>query len=98
MQDYTGVVRDTMRNLAVFDFVARYAESEELAWALQQFRPQLLLVQVRAKGSERLAAKHYAEAIREIERGIVDVRNFYSELGRGDLEQSAEVQYLQNWI
>src|SRR6185295_20308148 len=43
LQDFEAVVRDTTRNLAVFNFVARYAESEDLAWALQQFRPQLLL-------------------------------------------------------
>lgn len=98
LQDYEGVVRDTMRNLAVFDFVARYAESEELAWALQQFRPQLLLIQVRAKGNEKLAAKRYREAVQEIEHGISDIRQFYSETGRNDIEHSAEVQYLENWI
>jgi hypothetical protein len=98
LQDYEGVVRDTKRNLTVFDFVARYAESEELAWALQQFRPQLLLIQVRAKGSEKLAVKRYREAVQEIERGIAEIRNFYSETGRNDIEHSAEVQYLENWI
>jgi hypothetical protein len=98
LQDYDGVVRDTARNLAVFDFVARFAESEELAWALQQFRPQLLLVQVRARASEKLASKRYKEAVREIERGIDEVRNFYQQTGRNDIEQSAEVQYLENWI
>ena len=98
LRDYAGVVQDTTRNLTVFDFVARYAESEELAWALQQFRPQLLLIQVRAKGSEKLAAKRYREAIQEIERGISEIRQFYSETGRNDIEHSAEVQYLENWI
>jgi excinuclease UvrABC helicase subunit UvrB len=98
LQDYEGVIRDTKRNLAVFDFVARYAESEELAWALQQFRPQLLLIQIRAKGSEKLDHKHYREAIQEIERGITEIRQFYSEIGRNDIEHSAEVQYLENWI
>ena len=98
LQDYDGVVRDTRRNLAVFDFVSRYAESEELAWALQQFRPQLLLIQVRAKASEKLAAKRYREAIQEIERGISEIRQFHSDHGRNELEHSGEVQYLENWI
>jgi hypothetical protein len=98
LQDYVGVVRDTERNLSVFDFVSRYAESEELAWSLQQFRPQLLLIQIRAKASEKLAAKQHRDAVREIERGIVNVRQFYSESGRTDIEHSAEVQYLENWI
>src|ERR1041385_7258371 len=98
LQDYEGVVRDTNRNLSVFDFVARYAESEELAWALRQFRPQLLLIQVRARGSEKLAAQRHREAIQEIERGISEIRQFQSDNGRSDLEQSGEVQYLENWI
>ena len=98
LQDYEGVVRDTNRNLSVFDFVARYAESEELAWALQQFRPQLLLIQVRARASEKLAGKRYREAIQDVERGIGEIRQFYSETGRNDIEHSAEVQYLENWI
>lgn len=98
LQDYEGVVRDTVRNLSVFDFVARYAESEELAWALQQFRPQLLMIQVRAKASEKLAAKRYREAVQDVERGISQIRQFYSETGRNDIEHSAEVQYLENWI
>lgn len=98
LQDYVGVVRDTERNLAVFDFVGRYAESEELAWALQQFRPQLLHIQIRARASEKLAAKHHREAVREIERGITEIRQFYADTGRTDIEQSAEVQYFENWI
>jgi hypothetical protein len=98
LQDYEGVVRDTKRNLAVFDFVTNYAESEELAWALQQFRPQLLLVQVRAKASEKLGNKKYQLAIKAIEQGINEIRQFYTDTGRTDIEQSAEVQYLENWI
>ena len=82
LEDYEAVVRDTNRNLAVFDFVTRFAESEELSWALQQFRPQLLLVQVRARAGEKLAAKRHTEAVREIERGIADLRTFFAEIGR----------------
>ena len=42
--DYSAVIRDAERNLTVFDFVSKHAENEELAWSLQQFRPQLLMV------------------------------------------------------
>ena len=38
LEDYAAVVRDAERNLAVFDFVQKHAESEELAWALRQFQ------------------------------------------------------------
>ena len=39
LEDYAAVIRDAERNLAVFDFVSKHAECEEMAWSLQQFRP-----------------------------------------------------------
>jgi len=98
LQDFEAVIRDTTRNLAVFNFVARYAESEELAWALQQFRPQLLLIQIRAKAGKKLAAKRHRDAIQEIERGISEIKQFYTEVGRNEIEPSTEAQYLQTWM
>src|SRR5437667_3082111 len=59
LEDYAGVIRDAERNLAVFDFVSKHAASEELAWALQQFRPQLLMVLTRARGSQAIKAKDH---------------------------------------
>lgn len=98
LEDFDSVIRDTSRNLAVFNFVARYAESEELAWALQQFRPQLLLIQVRARANQKLAGKRHRDAIQEIERGISEIKQFFTDAGRSDIEPSSEVQYLQNWM
>lgn len=98
LEDYPAVVRDTQRNMAVFDFVARFAESEELAWSLQQFRPQLLLIQTRARAGEKLAARRYAEAARIIDGGVESLRTFYSDTGRQEIaEQSHEIAYLENW-
>jgi hypothetical protein len=98
LDDYAAVIRDTERNLALFDFVVRFAESEELAWALQQFRPQLLLIQTRAQSNERLAARRYAEALRHVDGGLAAIRQFYTDLGRSDAaEQSAEIMYLETW-
>ena len=53
---------------------------------------------MRAKASEKLAAKRFREAVQEIERGVSDIRQFYLEIGRTDIEHSGEVQYLENWI
>ncbi len=98
LEDFPAVVRDTQRNVSVFDFVAKHAESEELAWSLQQFRPQLLLIQTRARASEKLAARRYADAARMIDAGINALRQFYTDHGRHDAsDQSQEVAYLENW-
>lgn len=98
LADHLAVIRDTQRNLAVFDFVSEHAESEELAWSLQQFRPQLLLIETRARAGERLAARRFADALRAIDGGLSAIRQFYNEIGRPEsAEQSAEVTYLETW-
>jgi hypothetical protein len=98
LQDYPAVIRDTDRNLTLFDFVSRFAESEDLAWALQQFRPQLLLIQTRAQGNEKLSARRYAEALRAIDGGLAAIKQFFHDSGRAEAaEQSAEIAYLETW-
>jgi hypothetical protein len=99
LEDYEAVIRDTDRNAAVFDFVDEYAESDELAWSLQQFRPQLLMMQIRARGMKALRNDKYADAIAVIERGLQELRVFYREHSRHDLvEQSGEINSLETWL
>ena len=99
LADYPGVVRDAERNLAVFDFVGKYAESEELAWALRQFQPQLMMILTRARAMQTMDADDYGAAIAQVEQGIEDIRDFYRQHSRSDLaEQSGEMQSLETWL
>jgi hypothetical protein len=98
LEDYAGVIRDAERNLAVFDFVEKHAETEELVWALQQFQPQLLMILTRARGSQALKAEDYELAVRLIEEGLEQIRAFYKENGNEAGEQSGEVTSLQDWL
>lgn len=99
IQDYPGVIRDTERNLKVFDFVDRYADSRDIASAFLQFRPQLLMMQIRAKGARALDADEHARAIQLINQGLEDLRDFYRTHSRTDLiEQSGEIQSLEVWL
>ena len=99
LEDYAAVIRDAERNLAVFDFVSQHAETEELAWALQQFRPQLLMVLTRARATQALQVNDYTMAIQQIEEGLEKIRAFCHEHGRGELaETGGEVQSLENWL
>ncbi|MEW6307392.1 MAG: hypothetical protein AB1705_28400, partial [Verrucomicrobiota bacterium] len=85
LQDYDGVLRDTERNLAVFDLVEEYAESDGLAWSLQQFRPQLMLMRTRAKATVALAKDDFGSAVQSIEEGLTAVRSFHKERGQDEL-------------
>lgn len=98
LEDYEGVVRDTARNLRVFDFVEQYAAQEGPAWALQQFRPQVLMLQTRAVASRCLANEEYGTALQEINAGIERIRSFLEEHGRQELAaQCPEIRGLEHW-
>jgi hypothetical protein len=99
LEDHAGVIRDAERNLAVFDFVSRHAANEELAWSLQQFRPQLLMVLTRAYAALALEVNDYTMAIQQIEEGLEKIRAFYHEHARVEAADTAgEVHSLENWL
>jgi hypothetical protein len=99
LEDYAGVIRDTDRNLAVFDFVGKHAQPPEIAWSLKQFQPQLLMIQTRARASQALASDDYSSAIQLIEEGIEQIRAFYRESPTPEVaEHSAEIQSLGIWL
>jgi hypothetical protein len=99
LEDHASVIRDAERNLAVFDFAGKHAASEDLAWTLRQFQPQLLMILTRAKGAQALQSDDYNMAIQQVEEGIETIRAFYREHCRGEMgEQSGEVHSLENWL
>jgi hypothetical protein len=99
LEDYAGVVRDAERNLAVFDFVEKHAESEELAWSLRQFQPQLLMILTRARGAQALKSDDYTQAFRLIDEGLEQIRAFYREHANAEAaEQSSEILSLEDWL
>ena len=96
--DHNAVIRDTERNLAVFDFVNKHAESDELSWALQQFRPQLLMIQARARATLDLEAQDFSGALSQIDTSVETIRQFYRDYSREDLlEDSPETASLEAW-
>jgi hypothetical protein len=99
LDDFDGVLRDADRNLEVFAFVDAFAASEELAWSLNQFAPQLLMMRTRALGTRAKNAHRHAEAERHILEGIEALETFYREHEREDLlENSGELNSLRSWL
>lgn len=99
LEDYAGVIRDAERNLAAFDFVGKHAETEEIAWSLRQFQPQLLMILTRARGAQALQTDDYKTATQHVEEGIEKIRSFYQEHSRGEgAEHSGEVVSLESWL
>lgn len=99
LEDFAATVRDAERNLSVFEFVSDHAESDDLAWSVRQFEPQLLMVLTRARASQAIQAGDYSLAIEKAEEGVEQLRNFFRETGHADaLERSAEILSLETWL
>src|SRR5438270_4047320 len=99
INDFAGVVRDTQRNLDLFDFVSEHTERDELSWNLQQFRPYVLMMNTRAKASILLAQGKFPEAMTEIERGRDAIYDFFQRSNFPELAaKSSEIAFLNEWL
>ncbi|HWF18531.1 MAG TPA: UvrB/UvrC motif-containing protein [Verrucomicrobiae bacterium] len=98
LEDYAGVARDTERNLLVCDFAAKHAESDELSWSLEQFKPQLLMMHTRARATASLKENNHETAVRQIDEGMARIREFYREHERLEPDQSVELNSLKAWL
>lgn len=94
--DFTRVVRDTSRNLLVFDLCRDYAAEEIDRRVLEQFRPHVIMMRARAAGELALEGKQPKNALAEIDRGLAEIRSVFAEAGREDaFEHSNDVQLLR---
>lgn len=99
INDFHGVVRDTQRNLDLFDFVDSHTDRDELSWTLQQFRPYVLMMNTRAKASIFLAQGKFPEAITEIQRGRDAIVKFFERSHFPELvAKSSEIAFLNEWL
>ncbi|MFN2476271.1 MAG: hypothetical protein ABR526_08030 [Chthoniobacterales bacterium] len=99
INDFALVVRDTQRNLDLFEFVAEHTEREEVGWSFQQFRPYVLMMNTRAKASILLGDGKFADAMREIEAGRDSIQEFFQQSNFPELAQkSSEVAFLEEWL
>jgi tetratricopeptide (TPR) repeat protein len=99
INDFASVVRDTQRNIDLFDFVADHTDRDDLVWNLQQFRPYVLMMNTRARASILLQQGKFPEAIREIQRGRGAIASFYERSNFPELvAKSSEIAFLDEWL
>ena len=79
--EYTRVVDDTMRNLAVFDFCRDHGETEADRGLLDQFRPHLIAMRTRAQAELSIEAEKTHDAAAALDAGLAEIRTFYLESG-----------------
>jgi hypothetical protein len=99
INDFAAVIRDTQRNLDLFEFVSEHTDRDEVIWSFQQFRPYVLMMNTRAKASILLSDGKFAEAMQEIERGRDAIVDFFQQSNFPEMAQkSSEIAFLEEWL
>ena len=99
LRDFENVVRDTERNLEMFDFVSEHCSDDDSKWALEQFRPYVIMMNTRARASMELQESHTTNSVKIIEAGKEKIEAFYRSIGQEDwIESSNELAFLSEWL
>jgi UvrB/uvrC motif len=99
INEFAGVIRDTQRNLDLFNFVAEHSQRDDVIWTFQQFRPYVLMMNTRAKASILLGEGKFADAIHEIEAGRDAITEFLQQSNFPELvSKSSEIAFLEEWL
>ncbi len=70
IKDWKRVVRDTTRNIRLFDFVHRYADREEDQMSLEQWRPYILRMNAVARAMLELENQRHDSALKIVKDTI----------------------------
>lgn len=98
LKNYRGVLRDTDHNLRMIDFVNVYALNEQDRWAFEQFRPYLIMMQIRAKASLFMKQRNYRKAEKTVEGGLTEIERFYIENELTEqIDSSLILSFLRKW-
>src|SRR5215207_3475731 len=84
LEDFTGVVRDTARNLRVLDLCGKFAMDEQDQLVLEQYRPYIIMMNTRAQASIESGERRYADALRTIDKGLAGIREFFERFSQED--------------
>ncbi len=96
LADFEGVIRDTTRNLEVFDLCRDYAAEETDRTVLEQFRPYVIMMRTRAQAEQAMAADRPKEALGAIDAALAELKTIFEQAGHADLfDQANEVQLLR---
>ena len=94
--EYAAVVRDTTRNLELFDLCRDFGETEVDRTVLDQFRPPVLMMRARSEAELAIAADQPKQALAALDRGLAELRAAFDDIGRaGEFDTANEVQLLR---
>jgi hypothetical protein len=97
LRDFDRVIRDTMRNLHVFDFVAKHSQDDEIIWSFEQYRPYVIAMNTRAYASQCMDVNDYDNALEYLQQGMKQLKRFYKKHGKKFGDDRIELELLEEW-
>ena len=98
LEEFPGVVRDTARNLRLLDLCGQFAVDEQDQLILEQYRPYITMMNSRAQASIHYKEKRYREAMRAIDGGLAQIKEFFARFGQEEAyAESNEVRVLKRF-
>jgi hypothetical protein len=98
LEEFPGVVRDTARNLRVLDLCGKYAINQEDQLVLEQYRPYIVMMNVRAKASMLFNEKRWKQALEVVNDGLDSIKEFFGRFGQEEaFTRSNEVKILKKF-
>jgi hypothetical protein len=95
---YDLVARDTERNLRLFAFVVRHADSPSDKMQFDQYRPYVTMMRARALGLSALERDDHRTALARIDEGIDGIRAFLREYDYSEKDHKCrELKFLKDW-
>ncbi len=96
LEEFSGVVRDTDRNLRVLDICGKFATDEQDRLILEQYRPYITMMNARAAASIHVEAKRFGDALKAVDDGMEKIRDFYERFGQEEaFAKSSEARVLK---
>jgi len=98
LEEFPGVVRDTARNLRVLDMCGKYAVNQDDQLVLEQYRPYITMMNVRAAASLLVDQKQYLEALSVVDEGLDSLKEFFARFEQEEAyAHSNEVRVLKRF-
>lgn len=96
LEDFGSVERDTRRNLRMFDFCNRFGKEESDRFALEQYRPYVLMMHARGIAYVALTDNRVRAAIEAVKDGILKIESFYRRMGHDEaIEHCGQIALLR---
>lgn len=95
--EYQQVVLDTARNLQTMDMCLKFASRKADRFALEQYRPYVLMMNTRSRVQLAVDENRLDEAMHSCQQGINQITEFFRKMNRPELaQQCSELAILES--